>query len=96
MVKVNCIHHGSHEVEPVIIEGGLAITPWLKIDCTFAPDRYAVTHIASGARIGHRALTLDNARHRFNRLLNSSIEWRQPEEKLLSFKLFVSKLLEDA
>jgi hypothetical protein len=94
MVKISCAEHGpfAHEVEAIKVERGLAITPALKMDCTFNDGRHVVTHVSSGLRLGHWWLSKGQVAAWFKELLATDVDWTRDVAELVDLQPYAYEL----
>jgi hypothetical protein len=94
-VKISCADHGSfaHEVEAIKVERGLAITPALKMDCTFNDGRHVITHVGSGLGLGtHWWLSMGQVAAWFKELLATDVDWTRDVAELVDLQAYAQEL----
>src|SRR6185437_2827604 len=79
-IRSACVHQ-IHWCESQIEKDGLAVTPCLTEDCTFFPDQFHVTHVASGMRLNNN-VSLDTAKKLLDALLTAGIDWSKTANEM--------------
>ena len=59
-LRCKCVYQ-LHWVEPIAVENGLAVTPFVWSDCSLSADRFVITHIPTGLKLGDGRFTRNEA-----------------------------------